>query len=114
MTSKAYRENLKGIIWNHEPAAPAGRSRSRRAAHIISDELPDGVVSQATGKVYTSKAKLRQEYRELGFIEVGNDPARNRGYVRPKIDRQEVHETLQRARARFERGERADGSPRRS
>lgn len=109
MTSKAYREGYDAIEW-HEAPPSRTRTREGRAFHIISDELPDGVQSQASGKIYTSKAKLRQEYRELGYIEVGNDPQRFRGYDRPKISRQEVHETLQRARARFERGERSGSS----
>jgi hypothetical protein len=115
MSSKAYREGYSEIQWGE----PFGTSRIRekgeaRAFHYIPDELPHAVQSQASGKFYTSKAKLRQEYRELGYVEVGNDPARMKGYDRPRIDRQKVHETLQRARARFERGERANGSPRRS
>lgn len=43
------------------------------APYVITDEIPGGIKSMANGLYYTSKSKLRQSYRDLGFIEVGND-----------------------------------------
>lgn len=40
---------------------------------VITDDIPEGIQSMVTKKWYTSKARLRQEYKELGFIEKGND-----------------------------------------
>jgi hypothetical protein len=61
---------------------------------------------QASGKIYDSKSKLRQEYKQLGMVEVGNDPARNRPKPKHKPDRKAISDTIQKAKARFDRGER--------
>jgi hypothetical protein len=64
------------------------------------------IQSQASGKIYDSKSKLRQEYKQLGMVEVGNDPARNRPKPKHKPDRKAISDTIQKAKARFDRGER--------
>lgn len=65
-----------------EEMAARDREREERMAErktglarpmVISDSLGDGVQSMADGKVYTSKARLRAEYRAHGVEEVGND-----------------------------------------
>lgn len=69
------------------------------------DTMPE-TRSMATGEVYTSKAALRSEYKSLGMVEVGNDPARLRPRAKPKIDRAAIKSSLEKAEARFNRGER--------
>jgi hypothetical protein len=50
---------------------------------VIGDEM-EPVKSNADDKIYTSKSKLRQSYRELGFVEIGNDKLNQRGQKRWK------------------------------
>jgi hypothetical protein len=58
------------------------------------------------GKLYDSKSELRKTYKQAGVVEVGNDPQRYRPKPKPKIDRKTIRDTLQKAKARFDRGER--------
>lgn len=43
------------------------------APSVITDEIPDGLKSMVTGRVHTSKAVLRHEYKVLGYEEIGNE-----------------------------------------
>lgn len=67
---------------------------------IISDNLEgigglNGVQSMADGRHYTSKAKMRAEYRAMGLTEMGNDkPA---PFKRPKPDRKAIRDAVRRA-----------------
>jgi hypothetical protein len=58
------------------------------------------------GKLYDSKSELRKTYKQAGVVEVGNDPQRYRPKPKAKIDRKTIRDTLQKAKARFDRGER--------
>lgn len=49
------------------------------APYVIPDEIPGGLESMVTGKIHTSKAELRAEYKRHGVQEKGND----RHYVKP-------------------------------
>jgi len=109
MTSAVYKENYKLIEWRPFPKrrrveiAPARSDLPRPM--VILDTMPE-VQSQATGKWYTSKSALRAEYRRLGMIEVGNDPARFRKKERPKADLKTIKDQIEKAEARYARGER--------
>lgn len=109
MTSPAYRENYALIEWRpfpkrkREDIAPARSDLPRPM--VILDTMPE-VQSQATGKWYTSKSALRAEYKRLGMVEVGNDPARFRKKTKPKPDLKAIKDQLERAEARYARGER--------
>lgn len=70
---------------------------------VISDQLHD-LQGQHDGKIYSSKRALRASYRAAGVVEVGNDPARLKPFEKPAP--KGVRESLRKARARFERGER--------
>lgn len=70
---------------------------------VLSDQM-DAVQSQVSGKFYESKAALRAEYRATGHIEKGND--RRAPWKMPRTSRSEIRETVRKARARVERGER--------
>lgn len=83
---------------NHMEEPP---QRSELAApYVISDNLEvigglNGVQSMADGRFYTSKAKMRADYRARGVVEMGNDkPAPLR---KPKPDRRKIKEAVQRA-----------------
>lgn len=56
-----------GTLIEYVPERP-----KNRAPAVHTDECC--IRSMADRKTYTSKAKLRRSYRELGFVEVGNDP----------------------------------------
>ena len=85
---------------------PDEPQRSHLAAPmLIMDTMPP-VQSMATGKMHDSKAAIRAEYKALGMVEVGNDPARNRPRTKPKTDRTQIKNAMLKAEARFNRGER--------
>lgn len=72
--------------------APAKRS-SLSAPMIMGDSIE--VKSMVDGKIYTSKAALRQSYRSKGYVEVGNerlDPPK-----KPAPDRKGISEAVGKA-----------------
>lgn len=107
-----YRENFALIDFTREIPAPARQSvpgqpkRSDLPCPMVLSDIMEPVQSQVTGKVHESKSAIRAEYRAHDVTEVGNDAARFRQKVRPKIDRKQIKATVDRAKARVERGER--------
>lgn len=79
--------------------------------YTITDAI-EPTQSMADGRWYTSKSALRATYRPSGnpegarFIEVGNEYAKPYTPPAPKIDEKGIDAALQKAVARFERGER--------
>lgn len=77
--------------------------RSELAAPaFISDNLEslgglNGIQNQADGRFYTSKAKLRADYRARNMLEVGNDPQRHKAFQKPRPDRAKIKEAIHRA-----------------
>ena len=67
---------------------------------IISDNLEslgglNGIQCQASGLHFTSKSKLRAEYRARGMIEMGNSkPA---PFKKPKPDKKQIRDVVKRA-----------------
>lgn len=109
VTSAAYRENFAAIDWTDFSPTPRKADEPPKRSDlafpmVIRDEMP-ATQSMADGKIYDSKSAISAATRRAGCIEIGNDrrPARER----PKIDRRKVKETIERAEARFNRGERA-------
>jgi hypothetical protein len=66
---------------------------------ILVNDTMEPVKSMADGKYYTSKAALRETY-----IEVGNE--KPTGLVKPKADPKGIQESIQKAVARYNNGER--------
>jgi hypothetical protein len=110
MATKAFKDNYALIDWSKEievvrkEALPPKRS-SLPAPRIMSDTM-EPVQSMLDGKMYTSKSALRATYRAGGVVEVGNDPARFKKPQKQKPDRVKIKQTLEKAEARFNRGER--------
>lgn len=109
MTSSAYRANFSQIEWSlpeWQPRKAAKIDRRSRLScpHVISDHMPL-TQSMADGRYYDSKSAISAATRRAGLRELGNDKLSPR--QRPKIDRREVKASIERAKARFERGERA-------
>ncbi|ESZ15603.1 hypothetical protein X735_01400 [Mesorhizobium sp. L2C085B000] len=80
--------------------------RSHLSAPMINSDTMSEVQSMHDGMIYTSKSALRATYRAAGLEEVGNDPARLRPRKRQKVDRKAIRTTVEKAKARFDRGER--------
>lgn len=95
-------------VYRPVPSMPEPK-RSHLSAPMINSDTMSEVQSMHDGKFYTSKSALRATYRAAGLEEVGNDPARLRPRKRPKIDRRAIRTTVEKAAARFNRGERVKG-----
>ena len=73
---------------------------------IVADHMAP-VQGMHDGRTYDSKSSLRASYRANGLTHVATEPARHRPRPAPRTDRMAVKDTIERAAARFERGERA-------
>jgi hypothetical protein len=67
------------------------------APHFISDTIE--IQSMHDGKHYTSKSRLRGEYRAHGVEEVGNEPPRP--IEKPKTDRKAIRAELRKTYAEY-------------
>lgn len=80
------REMVRGE-WRYDLEAnclvPHERMLTPRVHAVITDEIAPTLSMTGTDKVYTSKRKLRAEYRALGFVETGGEQPKPR-----KIDRE--------------------------
>lgn len=108
MSSSTYSANFALIDFAKEiPATARSRPEPKRSdlpmPMVISDTMP-AVQSQVSGVYYDSKAALRAEYRATGHIEIGND--KRAPFKKPRVTRDDVKKTVEKARARVERGER--------
>ncbi|QIG75004.1 hypothetical protein EVC14_006 [Rhizobium phage RHph_I3_18] len=86
---------------------PAARSDTFPVPNFISDHM-EPLEHPLTGKFYTSKREFSAITRERGYEEVGNDPARLRPRPKPKADRKAIKDSVQKAMARFNNGERVN------
>ena len=79
-------DEKKCLVDYEEPTKP-----EVNAPYVITDEIPGGIKSMADRRYYTSKRKLRDSYRALGFIEVGNET----NYTPPPEDDRKYKEQLE-------------------
>jgi hypothetical protein len=86
---------------------PAPKRSGLAAPMIIGDTMPE-TQHPCTGEYLTSKSAFRALTKAHGCIEVGNDPARLRPRQRPKADKKAIRDSIAKARARFNRGERVN------
>lgn len=110
----SFKENYKLIDWSRKLPAERPRryippARSDLPSPRIASDVMEPVQSMLDGKMYDSKSALRATYRAAGCIEVGNDPARlkPRDRTKKKVDDKAIKDTVEKAVARFNRGERA-------
>ena len=73
------------------------------------DTMPE-TQSMLDGKYYTSKAKLRETYKQAGVVEVGNDPARLKK-SKPTPDKKTIRDAIRKAAAEHSMGRRPDRAP---
>lgn len=73
--------------------------RSHLATPGIIHDGMSPVQSMTNGRLYDSKAALRQEYRRAGVVEVGNDSSYvdPKPFKKPKPDRKEIKASVERA-----------------
>ena len=108
---RKFQANFAEIDFSKEIVLP--EPRKERAAPKRSDlpcprlasDIMEAVQSQVSGKWYESKSALRAEYKATGHIEKGND--RRPPWKMPRSSRKEIRDTVAKARARVERGERS-------
>ncbi|RDJ12424.1 hypothetical protein [Rhizobium grahamii] len=84
--------------WPHNcmPERIVTRS-SLPSPHFVSDSIE--IQSMHDGKMYTSKAKLRGEYRAHGVEEIGNE--KPQPIEKPKTDRKAIRNELRRVYADY-------------
>jgi hypothetical protein len=88
------------------------RQRSSLPAPMLNlDTMPE-TQHPCTGEFFTSKSEFRKVTLAHGMVELGNDPARLRKASKAKPDRKRIKDAVEKAKARFDRGERADNRPR--
>lgn len=108
----SFKENYKLIEWHPLPEPRRKRetppARSDLPFPRIMSDVMEPVQSQLDGKLYDSKSALRATYRRAGVTEVGNDPQRLAPRKKKPVDRRQVKTTLEKAEARFNRGERVN------
>lgn len=106
---QAYRDNFKLIDWSVpietvKPERPKGPWGDVACPTFISDHM-EPTQSMADGKVYDSKRAMSAATRRAGCIEIGNEKIPPR--QRQTVTKREVKDSLERAQARWNRGERA-------
>ena len=107
-----YSRNYALIDFSREIPAPARQieipppKRSSLPCPRLASDVMDPVQSQVDGRMYDSKSAIRAHYKQAGVIEVGNDPARHKPFQKPRVTRQDVKRSVEKAHARFNRGER--------
>lgn len=111
----SYKENYNLIDWSKdiviERKPQVEPARSNLPFPMIMSDVMEPVMSMLDGKMYDSKSALRATYKAAGCVEIGNDPARFKKRERKKVDRKEIKTTLEKAAARYNRGERVKRTP---
>ena len=98
-----YRKNFAEIDWSkpivREEKPVLDVKKSDLSAPNFVRDCMEPTQSQATGKMYTSKAALRAEYKELGMVEVGNDSSitNPKRKAKPKPNRKKIRESVDKA-----------------
>jgi hypothetical protein len=104
----SYRANFALIDFSKEIVVPAKvrhePKRSDLPCPLVISDIMEPVQSQVSGKIYDTKSGLRAEYRATGHIEKGND--KRPPWKMPRTSRAQVKETVKKAIARVDRGER--------
>jgi hypothetical protein len=105
---RAYSQNFAEIDFSKEihverPVRQAPPRSDLPCPQVLSDQM-DAVQSQVSGEFYESKSALRREYKATGHIEKGNDV--RAPWKMPRTPRQVIRESVRKAAARVERGER--------
>jgi len=107
---RAFQANFASIDFSKEIVLPEPKPdrlappRSDLPCPQVLSDCMGAVQSQVTGKWYESKSALRAEYKATGHIEKGND--KRPPWKMPRTPRAVIRDTVRKAVARVERGER--------
>ncbi|XUM19761.1 hypothetical protein ACRAVF_19030 [Bradyrhizobium oligotrophicum S58] len=107
---RAFQNNFALIDFSKEIVLPEPKAerpepkRSDLPCPRLASDIMEPVQSMVSGKFYDSKSALRAEYRATGHVEKGND--RRPPWKMPRTPRAVIKETVRKAVARVERGER--------
>lgn len=88
-----------GEVWRYNPKTGKVEPVSEiervdpDAPNIITDEIAPTLSMTGSDKIYTSKSRLRKEYKELGFVETGGE--RIRAQERAKPDRKAIRDAVE-------------------
>lgn len=87
--------------WPAECMPKASSTRSSLPTPMLNLDTMDPVQSQLDGKMYDSKAKLRETYKAAGVTEVGNDSSvlDPKPRPKPKVDRKAIRNSVRKAAA---------------
>ena len=86
------------------PLHPPGAPSDLACPMLVRDQM-DPTPCMADGLIYTSKRAMSATHRRMGMVELGNERPAPKQRSRPS--RREIKDTLERAKARFDRGERS-------
>lgn len=107
---RAFQANFAAIDFSKDIVLPEPKAalppiqRSDLPCPRLASDIMEPVQSQVTGKFYESKSALRAEYKATGHIEKGND--KRPPWKMPRTPRAQIRDTVRKATARVERGER--------
>lgn len=108
---RAFQSNFSSIDFSKEIVLPEPKTerlepkRSDLPCPRLASDIMEPVQSQVSGNMFDSKSALRAEYRATGHIEKGND--KRPPWKMPRTPRAVIRETVRKAAARVERGERS-------
>lgn len=109
MTSRAYKDGYDAIDWSG--LKPVGRWRhsppKARGDFPVPNTVRDWdepVQHPVTGEMFTSKSAFSRRTSELGYTEMGNDPARFKAPKRTKASRREIRDAIEQAEALVSQG----------
>lgn len=97
-------------VYRNVAPKPRGERSHLPSPMVVCDTLDQPTQSMADGKYYTSKSAMRATYRPSGnpqgnsYIEVGNEVQKQTPYA--PIDGAKIDQSLQKALARYQAGER--------
>lgn len=100
----AHIDFSKPIVFEKERINIQAKRSDLPCPTIVSDYLPP-TQSMADGKMYDSKSGIEAATRRAGCYTIGND--KREPFKRKKATRAEVKAVVEKATARYERGERA-------
>jgi len=87
------------------PVAARAQSDSIPVPYFISDTC-EPTLHPIDQRYYTSKSTFEKITRDAGYETVGDDPARLRPPPKPKPDKVAIKNSLEKAIARYDKGER--------
>jgi hypothetical protein len=106
-----YDRESRQLVPKDQYVRPEPKRSHLPAPGVISDTM-DPVRSMQDGRIYDSKSAIRRHYKAAGVVEIGNDPARLKPFVKPKPDKKQIRDAVRKAEAKVKRGEYTEATKR--